>query len=137
MRRTWTTATVALSCAILCIAYPQPIDILQQQQQHTFTPAHHGHHNIHNNDNNINNNNEETIHTYARFDGEQVLRLDVSNLAQLKLLQATVEVSILGLCLSNIPSSLAPLFRHPYTHYPSPSLVSSFSPSLLDRLDSF
>lgn len=97
MRRTWTTATVALSCAILCIAYPQPIDILQQQQQHTFTPAHHGHHNIHNNDNNINNNNEETIHTYARFDGEQVLRLDVSNLAQLKLLQATVEKENLDL----------------------------------------
>ncbi|KAG0055711.1 Carboxypeptidase A4 [Linnemannia elongata] len=97
MRRTWTTATVALSCAILCIAYPQPIDILQQQQQHTFTPAHHGLRNIHNNDNNINNNNEETIHTYTRFDGEQVLRLDVSNLAQLKLLQATVEKENLDL----------------------------------------
>ncbi|KAG9066440.1 carbamoyl-phosphate synthase (glutamine-hydrolyzing) cpa2 [Linnemannia hyalina] len=89
MRQTWATATVALSCAVLCIAYPQPIDTLQQQQ-HTFTPAYHGHHNIHNN-------NDETIHTYARFDGEQVLRFDVSNLAQLKLLQATVEKENLDL----------------------------------------
>ncbi|KAF9149589.1 carbamoyl-phosphate synthase (glutamine-hydrolyzing) cpa2 [Linnemannia schmuckeri] len=86
MRRTWTTATVALSCAVLCIAYPQPIDTFQQ---HTFTPGHHGHHNI--------NNNDETIQTYARFDGEQVLRFDVSNLAQLKLLQNTVEKENLDL----------------------------------------
>ncbi|KAG0318468.1 carbamoyl-phosphate synthase (glutamine-hydrolyzing) cpa2 [Linnemannia gamsii] len=89
MRRTWTSATVALSCAVLCIAYPQPIDTFQQQQ-HTFTPSHHGHHSN-------NNNNGDTIHTYARFDGEQVLRFDVSNLAQLKLLQATVEKENLDL----------------------------------------
>ncbi|KAG0378759.1 Carboxypeptidase A4 [Mortierella sp. AD032] len=82
MRRTWTTATVALSCAVLCIAFPQPFQ-QQQGQQHSFTPARgHGHHIS---------NNEETIHTYARFDGEQVLRFDVSNIDQLKLLQATVE----------------------------------------------
>ncbi|KAF9903887.1 Carboxypeptidase A4 [Linnemannia zychae] len=83
MRRTWTTATVALSCAVLCIAYP-----FEQGQQHTFTPGHHGHQ-IHNT--------EDTIHTYARFDGEQVLRFDVSNINQLKLLQATVEKENLDL----------------------------------------
>ncbi|KAF9087413.1 Carboxypeptidase A4 [Mortierella sp. AD031] len=82
MRRTWTTATLALSCAVLCAAYPQLIDTHQQQQQHTFIPAHHNNHHI---------NDDTTIHTYARFDGEQVLRLDVANLDQLKLLQATIE----------------------------------------------
>jgi len=47
------------------------------------------------------------VSAYARFDDEQVLRVDVTDLAQLKQLEQTVEV--MNEFCRNIPSAL--LFR--------------------------
>ncbi|KAF8983125.1 Carboxypeptidase A4 [Entomortierella lignicola] len=75
--------SLALTLSVLCVAYPQP-QYQQQQQQLPFTPIHSGSHNNKDNYNQDNNG-------YARFDNEQVLRVQVSSLEQLKQLEATVE----------------------------------------------
>ncbi|KAF9919871.1 Carboxypeptidase A4 [Linnemannia zychae] len=112
MRRTWTAATLALSYAIVCVAYPQSIDA----NQHTFTSAHQNHHQQHT----YSHDNEGAIHTYARFDNEQVLRFDVSNLDQLKLLQETVEKENLDLW-SNLRIGTVDL-RLPIARMDSPAI---------------
>ncbi|KAG0309255.1 Carboxypeptidase A4 [Dissophora globulifera] len=66
--------SVVLTLSALCVAYPHP----QGQQQHPFVPGQHL--------DNIADNNG-----YARFDDEQVLRLQVSSMEELKQLEATVE----------------------------------------------
>ncbi|KAG0357899.1 hypothetical protein BC939DRAFT_454313 [Gamsiella multidivaricata] len=71
--------SLALTLSALCVAYPQP----QAQQQHPFTPARHS-----------NNHGDYIDHSdtgYARFDKEQVLRVQVSSMEELKQLQAAVE----------------------------------------------
>src|SRR5690554_3280618 len=102
MRRLWTTASLALSlslsCAVLCLASPQPRPQpelqqswqglqQQEQQQRPLTSLHRNRRPQHNS----NSDNNDTG-TYARFDGEQVLRMELSSPEQLKRLEAIVEV---------------------------------------------
>ncbi|KAG0065629.1 Carboxypeptidase A4 [Linnemannia elongata] len=82
------TIPVALALSVLCTAYPQPLQQANnnvQGQQITFDyfrPQHHpASHNNANNDNS----------GYARFDDQQVLRVEVSSMEELKKLEATVE----------------------------------------------
>ncbi|KAG0343029.1 Carboxypeptidase A4 [Podila horticola] len=91
MCRLWRTTTLALSCAtLLCAAYSQPQlqhQLWSQNQQIPFGTPH---------PNSglsptFNNHNHNDVSTYARFDDEQVLRVDVADLAQLKQLEQTVE----------------------------------------------
>ncbi|KAF8939284.1 hypothetical protein EDD21DRAFT_382377 [Dissophora ornata] len=87
MRSLWATTSLALSCAVLSLAYPQPqLSYQDLQQQFPFTRFDR---NTHYADSQADSSGE--IGNYARFDGEQVLRVEVSSLEQLKLLEATVE----------------------------------------------
>ncbi|KAF9186279.1 Carboxypeptidase A4 [Haplosporangium sp. Z 767] len=71
------TIPLALTLAVLTAAYPhQEFNNIQGQQQHPFTSVHHKPH---------------ADDGYARFDNEQVLRVEVSSMEQLKKLEATVE----------------------------------------------
>ncbi|KAG0003907.1 Carboxypeptidase A4 [Entomortierella chlamydospora] len=79
----------ALTLSVLCVAYPQPQQ-QQQQQQFPFSP-------VHSVNGNNNNHNQDTNDGYARFDNEQVLRVQVSSMEQLKQLEATVEEKNLDL----------------------------------------
>lgn len=83
------TIPVALALSVLCTAYPQPLRQVNnnvQGQQITFDSFHPQHQPAsHNNANNDNNG-------YARFDNQQVLRVEVSSMEELKKLEATVEV---------------------------------------------
>lgn len=92
MCRLWRTTTLALSWGtLLGAAYPQPQlqpQLWSQNQQIPFGAPH---------PNSglsptFNNHNHNDVSTYARFDDEQVLRVDVTDLAQLKQLEQTVEV---------------------------------------------
>lgn len=79
------TIPVALALSVLCTAYPQPLrqnNNVQGQQQIAFGSFHPHHTTSHNNDN----------IGYARFDDQQVLRVEVSSMEELKKLEATVEV---------------------------------------------
>ncbi|KAF9374519.1 Carboxypeptidase A4 [Podila verticillata] len=87
MCRLWSTTTLALSWAtLLCAAYPQP-QLWSQNQQIPFS-AHHPNNRL---SPTFNNHQNPDVSTYARFDDEQVLRVDVTDLAQLKQLEQTVE----------------------------------------------
>ncbi|KAI8603738.1 hypothetical protein EDD21DRAFT_368218 [Dissophora ornata] len=77
--------SLALTLSVVCIAYPQA-----QQQQHAFVPGR-----TTTSNNNNNNNLENT--GYARFDNEQVLRVQVSSMDELKQLEKTVEDQTLDL----------------------------------------
>lgn len=103
MCRLWGTTTLALSWAtLLCAAYPQP-QLWSQNQQIPFS-SHLSNDRL---SPNFNNHQTPDVFTYARFDDEQVLRVDVTDLAQLKQLEQTVEV--MNEFCRNIPSAL--LFR--------------------------
>ena len=102
MRRLWNNTSIALSlslslsCAVLALAYPQPEPQQQSwqdlpQQQRPFAPFRHSRQPLFPTTNTDNAN----TGTYARFDGEQVVRVDVASLEQLRLLEQTVEVSYL------------------------------------------
>ncbi|KAF9562216.1 Carboxypeptidase A4 [Mortierella alpina] len=71
------TIPVALTLAVLVVAYPHPQQWFdsQGQQQHPLMPVHL----------------IKPTQAYARFDQEQVLRVEVSSLEELKLLEAIVE----------------------------------------------
>jgi len=73
------TIPVALTLAVLAAAYPRPQQWsdFQGQQQHPMTPA----------------GPFQPTQAYARFDQEQVLRVEVSSLKELKMLEAIVEVT--------------------------------------------
>lgn len=95
------TIPVALALSVLCTAYPQPLrqnSNLQGQQQITFDSFHPHQTPSHNNNDNIG---------YARFDEQQVLRVEVSSMEELKKFEATVEVYI-----TTIHN---PLYRFEYT----------------------
>ncbi|KAG0040223.1 Carboxypeptidase A4 [Podila clonocystis] len=95
MCRLWSTTTLALSwVTLLCAAYPQPQlppQLWTQNQQIPFSAPHHSNSRLSPTFNNQNNHNHNYVSTYARFDDEQVLRVDVTDLAQLKQLEQTVE----------------------------------------------
>ncbi|KAF9102458.1 Carboxypeptidase A4 [Mortierella sp. GBA35] len=81
------TIPVALALSVLCTAYPQPLrqgDVQTQQLPFgTFHPKPAASHDITN--------------SYARFDDEQVLRVEVSSMEELKKLEAAVEEKNLDL----------------------------------------
>ncbi|KAF9410924.1 Carboxypeptidase A4 [Podila epigama] len=100
----WPATTLALSCAIfVCVtAYPSspPPPLLQVQQQQFQQQIPFGGHNHHRSQSvfsdtssipHSRNNQPQDVHPYARFDDEQVLRIHVNNMAQLKQLEHTVE----------------------------------------------
>ncbi|KAF9119963.1 putative metallocarboxypeptidase ecm14, partial [Mortierella sp. 14UC] len=115
------TIPVALALSVLCTAYPQPPQQqgnAQQQHQLAFTsfrPEAASH------NNNLNNG-------YARFDDQQVLRVEVSSMDELKKLEATVEDKNLDLWSNlrigtvdiRVPSSEMDAFK---TAIPFPSTV--------------
>jgi hypothetical protein len=68
--------SLALTLSAVCAAYPHP------QGQYPFAAVHPTNHRQSN----------ENHGEYARFDNEQVLRVQVSSIAELKLLEAVVEV---------------------------------------------
>ncbi|KAG0201534.1 carbamoyl-phosphate synthase (glutamine-hydrolyzing) cpa2 [Mortierella sp. GBA30] len=89
--------SISLSLAVsfvLAVAYPEPEpprvrpDFTQQQQQLPLAPFRHSKQPLYPT---IKKDTGNYIGTYARFDGEQVLRVDISSLEQLKQLGATVE----------------------------------------------
>ncbi|KAG0052542.1 Carboxypeptidase A4 [Gryganskiella cystojenkinii] len=91
MHSLWTGTTLALTCALLCAAHTHAQAWPEQQQQQLpfkslrhRAPGHDGFTNLPNGG-------------YARFDDEQVFRLDISSLEQLKQLEATVEKQNLDL----------------------------------------
>ncbi|CAO3570038.1 unnamed protein product [Mortierella alpina] len=105
MRRLWNNTSIALSlslslslsCAVLALAYPQPEpqqqswqDLPQQHQQRPFAPFRHSRQPLFPTDNR-DNSDSSNPGTYARFDGEKVLRVEVSSPEQLRLLEQTVE----------------------------------------------
>ncbi|KAF9915141.1 Carboxypeptidase A4, partial [Lobosporangium transversale] len=89
MRYLWTTSSVALFCAVLTVlAYPHPPWDLQapstwpedNTHQQVFLPPHHR-----------SKNNNGNTNEYARFDDEQVIRMEISSLPQLKRLEVLVK----------------------------------------------
>ncbi|GJJ78075.1 extracellular matrix protein 14 [Entomortierella parvispora] len=85
MHSLWTGTTLALTCALLCVAHAHAqVWPEQLQPQLPFASLRHRPPVDHNAD-------------YARFDDEQVFRLDVSSLEQLKQLEAAVETHNLDL----------------------------------------
>ncbi|KAG0304030.1 Carboxypeptidase A4 [Dissophora globulifera] len=92
MRCRCTTAALVLSCAVLALArpppHPQPQHLpelsYRDQQQHPFIPLHRNTHLSHASG-------DSNTGAYARFDGEKVVRVEVSSLEQLKQLEAVVE----------------------------------------------
>ncbi|KAG0274240.1 Carboxypeptidase A4 [Linnemannia exigua] len=122
------TIPVALALSVLCTAYPQPLRQGNAQQQLAFDSFRPESHN--NDNNNINNG-------YARFDDQQVLRVEVSSMEELKKLEATVEDKNLDLWSNlrigtvdvRIPSSEIAAFK---VAIPFPSTV--MIPNLQDLL---
>jgi hypothetical protein len=90
MRRLSTIAGLALFCAAFSLAYPQPQPSWQDLQQRPFSPFHHTTQHV---DPDLGADSKGHIGTYARFDNEQVLRVEISSFDQLKQLEAAVEVS--------------------------------------------
>jgi hypothetical protein len=86
MRRLWTTVSLALVCAGGSLAHPHPQLSWQDLQQLPFSSLHRT----------MQLDDSNKIGTYARFDNEQVLRVEVSSRDQLEQLQAAVEVSPLS-----------------------------------------
>ncbi|KAF9432911.1 hypothetical protein BGZ76_010139, partial [Entomortierella beljakovae] len=76
--------SIALTLSVVCVALPQP-------QQYSFGPVHSSNNNNNNNNNQLINKQDYSDYEYARFDNEQVVRVEVSTLEQLKQLEATVE----------------------------------------------
>lgn len=129
MCRLWSTTTLALSWAtLLCAAYPQP-QLWSQNQQIPFS-AHHPNNRL---SPTFNNHQNPDVSTYARFDDEQVLRVDVTDLAQLKQLEQTVEVmNEFPSSCRHIPSAL-PFPRFNSTHTTTVRVYLSHQPLNFQR----
>ncbi|KAF9997593.1 Carboxypeptidase A4 [Entomortierella chlamydospora] len=137
MHQFWTTACLALSCAVLTLAYPQPQPQQSELswhglQQHPFGPLHRASH--HRNSGS----NEDDIDTYARFDQDKVFRVEVSSLEQLKSLEAIVETLNLDLWSNlrvgtvdvRVTASMVTVFEAATRHIPSTVMI----PNLQDLI---